>query len=448
MKKYDFIAIGGGNAGFNATARAAEAGRRTALIDRGPIGGLCSLNGCNPKKVLVRSSELLDEIRHAAKYGIDVGDVKIDWSRVIDRKETFTNGVTESSEHLLKERGIDLITGSPRFTATNKLEVNGEEIEFGALLVSTGSYPRPLEFPGAEHVKTTNDILALRTIPKRLAIIGSGVVAFEFGQVFPRAGSEVTILTPGSRALSGEDEDLVNNLVEFSSALGVKLFNKVRVHKVSDGGQCLSLECEAGGEPFSLEADFILNAAGRLPSIGDLDLEKANVQFDRRGITVNDYLRSVSNPNIFAAGDSHGRLQLSPIATYEGRIVGLNYVEGDVEKADYETIPRAIYTVPALASVGLTEAEARKRGLDIDVHTSEMSKWKVYAIAGDPLAHAKVITEKPTDKIIGAHLLSPAAAEEIHVFAVAMKFGITATQLKQMVYAYPTFSSAIPSLLG
>src|SRR6185369_11570276 len=140
MKKYDFIAIGGGNAGFSATAKAAEAGRRTALIDRGPIGGLCSLNGCNPKKVLVRSSELLDEIRHAAKYGIDVGDVKIDWSRVIDRKETFTSGVTESSEKLLKDRGIDLITGSPRFTATNKLEVNGEEIEFGALLVSTGSY--------------------------------------------------------------------------------------------------------------------------------------------------------------------------------------------------------------------------------------------------------------------------------------------------------------------
>jgi len=447
MKKYDFIAIGGGNAGFAATAKAAEAGKRTAMIDRGPIGGLCSLNGCNPKKVLVRSSEVLDEIRHATKYGIDVSGVKIDWSRVIDRKETFTNGVTESSEQSLKERGIDLITGSARFTAKNRLEINGEEIEFGALLISTGSFPRPLEFPGAEHVKTTNDILALRTIPQRLAIIGSGVVAFEFGQVFARAGSQVTILTPGKKALSGEDEDIVNALVEFSSTLGIKTITKVRVHSSNDKGDRLKMDCETEGESFSVEADFILNAAGRIPSIGDLALEKADVQYDKRGIIVNDFLRSISNPNIFAAGDSHGRLQLSPIATYEGHIVGVNYVDGDVEKADYTSIPRAIYTIPALASVGLTEAEARKRGLGIEVHNNEMSKWKVYAIAGEPLARAKIIIEKSTDKIVGAHLLSPVAADEIHVFALALKFGITASQLRQMVYAYPTFSSTIPSLL-
>src|SRR5262245_16864485 len=160
MKHYDFVAIGGGNAGLTAAAKVVAAGYRTALIDRGAVGGLCSLNGCNPKKVLVRTTELLDEIRHAERFGITVADTRVDWRRVIERKESFTNPVTSQTETSLQSQGIDLIQGSPRFTSRNTLEVNGDTIETGAVIIATGSNPRQLQFAGTEYVKTSNDILA------------------------------------------------------------------------------------------------------------------------------------------------------------------------------------------------------------------------------------------------------------------------------------------------
>ncbi|HZS48577.1 MAG TPA: NAD(P)/FAD-dependent oxidoreductase [Blastocatellia bacterium] len=448
MKKYDFIAIGGGNAGLTAVSNVAATGRSTALIDRGPIGGLCSLNGCNPKKVLVRSTEILQEIRHAAKFGIDVSDVHIDWSRVIDRKESFTNGVTEASEKSLKDQGIDLIKGSPKFVARNELEVNGDRIQVGSVVIATGSFPRPLGFPGADLVKTSNDILALREVPRDLVIIGSGVVAFEFGQVFARLGAKVTMLTPGKRALAGEDEDLVDILVEFSAKLGVTLLTEAKVSSIARADGRLRVEYHVSDEKRTVDADFVLNAAGRIPSIGDLALDKAEVKCDRRGVIVNEFLRSESNPDVFAAGDAHGRLQLSPIASYEGRVAAKNYLEGDTEPVDYESVSRSIYTIPPLASAGLTETEAKKRGLSFSVHNNNMTGWKVYAILGEPIAHSKILIESGTNKILGAHILGPSASDEIHIFALAIKFGITAEQLKNMVYAYPTVSSALTYALG
>lgn len=444
MKRYDFVAIGGGNAGLTAAAKVRAAGQSVALIDRGAIGGLCSLNGCNPKKVFVRATELLDEIRRADRFGIEVGEATVDWRRVVERKESFTSPVTPAAEKSLRDDGIDFIQGSPRFVSRNALEVNGGEIEANAFLIATGSTPRRLEFAGAEFVKTSDDILAARQIPKRLVIVGAGVVAFEFGQVFARLGSQVTILAHG-RALSNEDEQIVDALVEFSESIGVHTVNEAKVVGVQESnGEC-TVEFEADAKTTILPADFILNAAGRVASIGSLDLPKAGVETDKHGVVVNEYLRSPSNPAIFAGGDAHGRMQLSPVASYEGRVVARNILEGDVEKADYEGIPRAIYTVPQLASVGLTEVEARKRGLETEVTTSDMKEWKTYAIitAGE-VAKAKVITEKGTGRIFGAHLFAPGAGDTINLYALAIKFGIRAEQLRSFVFTYPTLASALP----
>ena len=449
MKRYDFVSIGGGNAGLTAASRIAAVGHTTALIDRGAVGGLCSLNGCNPKKVLVRASEVLDEIRHAAKFGIEVKDVRADWSRVIDRKESFTEPVTPQTESSLKEQGIDLIQGSPRFTSRNELEVSGEPVQFGSVIIATGSEPRRLDFEGAELTRTSNDILALRDVPGDLAIIGAGVVAMEFGHVFARLGSRVKIITPGKQALGGEDEDVIAALVEFSKGLGIEFIFQARIQAARKQGEKILIEYKADGGARACQADFVLNAAGRVASIGELALDKAEVETDRRGVVVNDFLRSASNPNVFAAGDAHGRMQLSPVASYEGRVVARNFLEGDTERVNYDAIPRAVYTIPQLASVGLTEAEARKRELDLTVTSSDMEAWKIYSILeAGRMARAKVITEKGSGRIIGAHLLGGASGEEIHVFALAMKFGITADDLKNMVYAYPTFASALPYTLG
>ncbi|MFP5264319.1 MAG: dihydrolipoyl dehydrogenase family protein [Blastocatellia bacterium] len=449
MRTYDFIAIGGGNAGLTAASQVASAGRRTALIDRGPIGGLCSLNGCNPKKVLVRSTELLEEIRHASKFGIDVNAPRVDWSRVIDRKESFTGPVTAAAEASLKEQGIDLIQGAPRFISRNSLEVNGERIEASAFVVATGSTPRPLGFEGAGLAKTSDDILALRDVPDDLVIIGAGVVAMEFGQVFARLGARVKIITPGKQVLSGEDEEVVAALTEFSAGLGIEFIFQARAKSIRQQGDGLIMEFEAGGQSHTARADFVLNAAGRVASIGDLALDRAEVKTDRRGVVVNDYLRSPSNPAVFAAGDAHGRMQLSPVASYEGRIVSKNFLEGDAERVDYDAIPRAVYTVPPLASVGLTEAEARGRGLEVAVVNSDMGGWKVYSIIeGGAAARAKVIIDKASGRIVGAHLYGGAAGENINLFALAMRFQVKADDLKHMVYAYPTLASALPYALG
>lgn len=449
MKRYDFVAIGGGNAGLTAAAKIASAGHQTALIDKGAVGGLCSLNGCNPKKVFVRTTELVNEIRRAATFGVEVSEPRVDWSRVIERKESFTSPVTPQTVASLKEQGIDLIQGSPQFISKSALEINGEEIEAGAFVIATGSYPRPLEFAGAELARTSNDILAVREIPRNLVIIGAGVVAFEFGQAFARLGSRVTMLARGNRALAGEEEDLVDGLVEFSKTLGVNILTQAKPHSIVKQDAGLVIEFEADGKAETLAADFILNAAGRIPSIDRLALDKAEVETSWRGVVANDFLRSKTNPNIFAAGDAQGRLQLSPVASYEGRLVAKNFLEGDTERADYEAVPRAIYTIPPLASVGLTEAEARKRGLDVSVTSSEMTNWKVNAIieGGEP-ARAKVITEKASGRIVGAHIWGANAGDNINFFALAMKYKIPADEIKDMVFAYPTLASALPYTIG
>ncbi len=442
MRNYDFVAIGGGNTGLGSAHRIAAAGHKVALVDRGAIGGLCSLNGCNPKKVLVRSSQVLEEIRNAAKFGIDVAGHRVDWSRVIDRKETFTKPVTQQSLDGLREQKIDFIAGAPRFVSPTVMEVNGERIEFGHCVIATGSTPRKLEFPGAEFTRISDDILALRAVPESLVIIGAGVVAFEFGHVFARLGSKVTMLAHEDRALGGNEEELVDALVEYSRTLGIRFEFQAGVQRITKEGERLVLEVAAGERMVSLAADFVLNAAGRVPSLDGLDLAAAGVQYDGRGVRTNDFLRT-SNPRIFAGGDAHGRMQLSPVASYEGRVIARNLLERDAQKVCYDFIPRAIYTLPTFASVGITEAEARKRGLEISVVSNDMAGWKVYGILGAELARAKVIEEKGTGKILGAHLLHAAAGEQIHIFALAMAHGINADTLREFVYAYPTPASAM-----
>ena len=442
MKKYDIIAIGGGNTGLTVVAKAAAAGKRTALIDRGPIGGLCSLNGCNPKKVLVRSTEVLEEIRQAGKFGIEVEDFRVDWSRVIDRKETFTKPVAPSTEAWLKDAKIDYLRGAPKFRSEKTLEINGETLEFESVVVATGSVPRPLSFSGADLVQTSDDILAMRKIPPRLVIIGAGVVAFEFGQVFARLGSKVTMLVHEDRALGGNEEELVDALVEHSRGLGIEFIYRAGVRSVAKENDALLLVVKTEEGLQHLLGDFVLNAAGRIPSIKELDLEKANIAYDGRGVKTDEFLRSATNPRAWAGGDAHGRMQLSPIASYEGRVIARNLVEGAKDRADYRVIPRAIYTIPAFASVGLTEKQAREQGYEVEVHSSDMTSWKVPAILGAELARAKVIEDAKAGQILGAHLLTPTAADQIHTFAMAMLGNIPAKVLRDFVYAYPTFTSA------
>ena len=443
MTNYDFVVIGGGNTGLTAAHRVASGGKKVALVDKGPVGGLCSLAGCNPKKVFVRATEVLDEIRRAGEHGIRTGEVSIDWARVRERKKSFTDPVPAQTEESLRKSGIDRIRAEARFLGPDTLAAGDRILNAEAFVVATGSHPRRLNFPGADFVRTTDDVLELREPPPRMAIIGAGVVALEFGQVFARIGSKVTILMRGSRALAGFDQDFIESVVKFSESLGVEFLSGMQVRSVSKTGKGYLIGLAAGDEARSIEADFVLNAAGRTAAIESLDLSRAGVEANEKGVRVDAYLRSPGNRRVFAGGDAHGARQLSPVASYEGRIIARNFLEGDVERADYSTVPRAIFTVPPLASVGMSEGEARRAGLAIDVALNDMTDWKVYAIAGEPVARAKVVTEKGAGRILGAQVFGAGAPETIHTFALAMRARMTVPAFKDLVFAYPTFSSAL-----
>jgi glutathione reductase (NADPH) len=445
MEKYDFIAIGGGNTGLTASYRISAAGKSVALVDRGPVGGLCSLAGCNPKKVLVRATEVLDEVRHAAEHGIEAPVRGVEWPKVIARKRGFTQPVPAATEEALRKAGVDRIRGAARFLSPRSIRVEDRDLTAEGFLVATGSVPRRLSFPGAELVGTTDDILELEHPPASLVIVGAGVVAFEFGQVFARLGSKVSVLVPSDRALRGADEDLVAALVDHSKRIGMEFVFHAGVRHVTGSGGRLTVDAEVSGQARAFPADFVLNAAGRVAAIESLDLSAAGVGTDKKGILVDDYLRSPGNRHVFAGGDAHGRRQLSPVASYEGRVVAKNFLEGDVERVSYEAIPQAVYSVPPMAWVGRTEAEAREKGIEVTVGFHDMEDWKVYAIAGERPAKAKVLLEADTRRILGAHLLGAGAAELIHVFAMAIRFELTATDLEKMVWAYPTFASALDS---
>jgi glutathione reductase (NADPH) len=445
MERYDFVAIGGGSTGLSAAYRIAAAGKKVALVDKGPVGGLCSLAGCNPKKVLVRSTEVLDQVRRAGEHGIEVEVKRVDWSRVIDRKKSFTDPVPAETEESLSKKGVELIRGEARFVSPDAVEVDGRQLKAEGFLIATGSTPRRLTFPGAEATRISDDILDLREVPRDLVILGAGVVAFEFGQVFARVGSRVSMLMPAERAMRGSDADLVAVLVEHSKQLGIEFIAHARVLGVSARASRLTVEAEVSGQRRTFDADFVLNATGRVAAVESLNLPAAGVAGDSKGVVVDDYLRSPGNRRVFAGGDAHGKRQLSPVASYEGRVVARNFLEGDVDRADYEAIPQAVFTVPPLAWVGMTEERARKEERRINVVSKDMENWKVFAIAGERPARAKVVLEEGTRRILGAHLLGAGAAELIHVFAMAMRYGLTAGDLDKMVWIYPTLSSALDS---
>src|SRR5262245_35885550 len=244
MPDFDFIAIGGGNTGLAASYRIAGAGKRVALVDSGPVGGLCSLAGCNPKKVLVRATEVLEEVLRAGEHGIDAPVRGVDWPRVIARKRSFTDPVPAATEEALRKAGVKRLTGRARFISAESISVDGQEIAAEGFLIATGSKPRRLTFPGAELVGETDQVLELEHPPSSLVIIGAGVVAFEFGQVFARLGSKVSILMPGDRALRGADEDLVDALVAHSKRIGIEFIPHTGVKRVVPKNGRLTVEGE------------------------------------------------------------------------------------------------------------------------------------------------------------------------------------------------------------
>jgi len=293
---------------------------------------------------------------------------------------------------------------------------------------------------------TSEQFLELDTLPQRIVFVGGGYISFEFAHVAARAGAQVTLLHRSSRPLIAFDPDLVDLLVERTRKLGVEVELQTVVEGIERASGGLVVHASTAGVKRRFEADRVVHGAGRVPEIDDLDLDAAGVKWDeRRGVKVSEYLQSVSNPAVYAAGDAadSGGLRLTPVAGYDGRVVAANLLDGNHARPNYLGVPTVVYTIPHLASVGLQEHAAREQGLRFRTHHANTFGWYSSRRVGENHTGYKVLVEEDSDRILGAHLLGPSSDEVINIFALAIRLGLRATDLKRAIYAYPTHASDI-----
>jgi glutathione reductase (NADPH) len=448
---YDLIVIGTGNAGQSAASVARVAGLRVAIVEGREIGGTCALRGCVPKKVLAAAGEVMDLIRRAEVHAIDVGPAKLDWTKLIARERTFVEGVPAEVKAELTKKGMDVIEGRASFVGRDAIAVTGREQPLRAdrFVVACGSEPRTLPFPGGHDLLTSDDLLELRQLPASVVFVGAGVIAFELAHVMSRAGAHVTLLETAPRPLPGLDADAVARLVEATMARGIDVQVGARVEAVEGGaGNPRVVRYTQGDEKRTLRVDAVAHGAGRVPALQGLDLPAAGVTLAEGVPQLDDAHRSRSNPAIWFAGDAvPGTLQLSALATYEGRLVGRNLVRNEARVPDYSSIPSAVFSVPALASVGPTEEQARARGLSFEARVNDMRSWRSARTHGEEVAWAKVLINRASDRIVAAHLVGHGATETINAFALAIRHDISVTDLREGVFAYPTFHSDLKFLI-
>jgi glutathione reductase (NADPH) len=381
--------------------------------------------------------------------GIRAEQLQIDWQELMHFKSSFTEPVPKRREEGLAKAGIAAFHGRARFVGPSTVQVGDETLEGRYVVIATGQKPADLKISGAEHLITSDQFLELNELPRRILFIGGGYIAFEFAHVAMRAGSEVTIVHRGARPLPRFDPDLVDQLVTRTRELGGNVQLGTQAEGIEKSSGHLIVRASTSGQEGTFEADMVVHAAGRVPEIDDLNLDAAGVEWNRGGVKVNEFLQSVSNPAVYAAGDAaaSGGPPLTPVAGYEGVIVAANLLKGNHQKPNYFGIPTVVFTIPPLASVGLSEREAREEGLKFEVKKGMTSGWYSSRRVGETYSGFKVLVEEGTDRILGAHLLGGQAEEVINLFAVAIRSGMCASDLRHMLFAYPTQGSNLPYML-
>jgi glutathione reductase (NADPH) len=447
--EFDLIVVGTGPAASTIASKCAAAKWKVAVVESRDFGGTCALRGCNPKKVYTNAAELAEQARGARGKLARHDDFRIHWPDLLKFKREFTEPVRESTEAGLNEQGIATFPGTARFVDPETIAVGNDRLRGGKVALCVGARPAPLGIEGERHLLLSDDFLELEQLPRRTAFLGGGYVSFEFAHVAARAGARVTILESGERPLDRFDPDLVGRLVDHSRKVGIEIETGQQVtaiEKLANGEFAIAMKSSRR----KLAVDAVIHGGGRVPNLEDLDLPAGNVACGKGGIFVNQHLQSTSNPNVYAAGDcaDTSAPPLTPSANEEARVVVKNLLDGENRHVpDYGCVPSAVFSVPALAMVGLTEEQAREQGFEIEARFEDMSSWGSVRKLGCSCAASKVLIEKSTDRILGAHLLGPRAEETINLFAMAMKFNITAKELKSVLFVFPTFAHDVRSLL-
>lgn len=449
-QNFDLIVLGVGMAAVSAANKCAAAGWSVAVVDELPYGGTCALRGCDPKKMLRRGAEIIDAARLMRGKGVEAGDLKIDWADLMAFKRGFTDTMPDKIESGLDKNGVSTFHGPARFVSENTIEIGGEtRLQGRHILIATGAEPRPLDFPGAEHVIDSTAFLELEELPRRILFVGGGYISFEFAHIAARAGSAVQIVQRGERPLKGFDPDLVDRLVARGRAAGVAVITRTDLTSVEPSGDGYTVHVETDGKPATFAADLVVHGAGRVAAIDRLDLASAGVAAGKGGIRVNQHLKSVSNPAVYAAGDAADTdgPPLTPVAVAEGKVAASNMLKGDHATVDYRGVPSVVFTIPELARVGLLESEAREQGRNIRVAYNDTSGWYSNLRVGETCAATKILIDADSDEILGAHLLGPEYAEIVNFCGLAIRLGLKTRDLKSMIAAYPSVGSDLGSML-
>lgn len=450
MKTFDLVVIGTGSAGATAAHACRQAGWEVVIIDSHPFGGTCALRGCDPKKVLVGAAELVDWHRRMEGRGVTASGARMDWPALIEFKRTFTDPVAPNREEGYRKVGISAFHGRARFTGPQELAVGEETLAAKHILIAAGARPATLGIPGEELLTTSEQFLELASLPRRVLFVGGGYISCEFAHVAARAGAEVRILHRGDRLLEGFDPDLVALLTKVTQDLGVDIRFQTAVQRIERREGTLAVSAEVGGKSETFEADLVVHGAGRVPDIDDMALELAGVKREKRGVVVNEYLQSVSNPAVYAAGDAaaSGGPPLTPVAALEGHVAATNLLQGNrLPVPDSANVASVVFTVPPLASVGLSETAARERGLKFRTKFQETSGWYSTRRVNAPASGYKVLIEEGSGRILGAHLFGPHADEVMNLFLLAMYAELPAAALKGVLFGYPTGASDVPYMV-
>jgi glutathione reductase (NADPH) len=447
---YDLIVIGSGTAAQVASHRMAAAGWKLAVIDHRPFGGTCALRGCDPKKMLLTGAQVMDDIARMSGRGAVAPHAHIVWRDLMAFKRTFTRPIPDKQATRYQESGIDAFRSAARFRAPDAVELDdGKALRARHFLIATGARSASLSFPGAEHLITNEEFLELDELPNRIVLVGGGYIAAEFSHIAAHTGAKVTVLQRRERMLPHFDPDLVGWLMEGFQRAGIEVLTAHTVTSVEKDSSGFIVRAHTDNGERSFEADLVIHAGGRVPDLDQLDLDAAHIERDQRGhLKLNEFLQSVSNPAVYAAGDAAAvGPPLTPVSSHDAKIVASNLIEGNRHRPDYRGVPSVAFTIPPIAAVGMSEEQVRNSGLRCRTKTQRASDWYTARRIAETVYGFKVMVEEDTDRVLGAHVVGPGADDVINLFGLAIRQGLTATDLKATIFAYPTGASDIGYML-
>ena len=441
---YDLFVIGAGSGGVRAGRMAAAEGVRVAVAEDRYLGGTCVNVGCVPKKLYVHASHYAESFHEAEGFGLTAEGVSFDWPRLRDNKSSEIARLNGIYTNLLKNAGCDLIEGRARVVGPHEVEVNGKIYSSERILVATGGWPFIPDFPGNEHVISSNEVFDLERFPEDVLVVGGGYIAVEFAGIFAGLGANTHLIYRGDLFLRGFDQEIREYTAQEVAKKGVQLefnCNITAIRKLDNGRLEATLT-----DGRVLEADQVLYATGRVPNIEGLGLEQLGVATrDNGAVIVNEQFQTTV-PSIYAIGDVIDRVQLTPVALAEGMaLVRHLYAQGSPE-VDYELIPTAVFCQPNIGTVGLSEEDARKRHGNIKVFSSEFRPLKHTLSGSDERTLMKMIVDAETDRVLGVHMVGPEAGEIIQGIGVALKAGATKATFDSTIGIHPTAAEELVTM--